>query len=129
MKLGKNHDLLTYCDLRLCAVMLCTNERLYAWVYVQCAKHAYQHKLQGTTHLLIHLLLVSRAALLQLSLATINTPDISRGISVYIALSTVTCKCLMSGVICKADLGFFRRQERFKFEQAFWRDFRTMSLS
>lgn len=63
MKLGKNHDLLTYCDLRFCAFMLYTNERLYARVYVKCAKHAYQHELQGTTHLLIHLLLVSRAVL------------------------------------------------------------------
>lgn len=111
MKLGKNHDLLTYCDLRFCAFMLCTNERLYVWIYVQCAKHAYQHKLEGTTYLLIHLLLVSRAALLQFFLAVNNTSDISRGISVYTALSTVTCKCLLSGVICKADLGFFRRQE------------------
>ena len=67
--------------------MLYINEHLYARVYMKCAKHACQYELQGTTHLLIHLLLVSRAALLQLLLATNNAPDISRGISVHIALS------------------------------------------
>ena len=35
---------------------------------------------------------------------------------------------LVVGSDLQADLEFFRRQERFKFEQAFWRDFRTMSL-
>lgn len=86
MKLGKNHDLLTSCDLILCAFMLYFDEHLHAQVYMKSAKHACQNT-SCKAQPICSPFASQVACCLGPFLAADDAPDISRGISVYIALS------------------------------------------